>query len=824
LFGREIPGFAGSSLFRQALDPRGLRRGGGIDNKLAELERQEVDELVEALALGFEDAAPEIATLSPKVQEILTPLLKIYGENGSFVRDLEKVQIIRDGIPKFTARPGHFGISNTFRGDFRVPVEDAEGRLVNLGAGNSFKQAKDEAQALAEAQEGLLANFEKRYQASDSISADLDRLQELNVDSRAFRLTNAVRTNALKATKQRGLEKEKVLKGTAGSVFDPRIQAPSKKELREIFRRNVFARERLRSEAIFRANPEVERSARSLLEESPDIAKQLSQRLDDLAGRKGPVETVIDNAINAPLKPFLGGNAGTKIIRSLNKGIFNWTLGAGDVGFPILNAFTAVQTVLPELAYVVRGAPETVARHYSFMPMFDSSKRVVGNMGVLEPLKLMKNSFKEMKNPDDDLREHFLRAATEGVVAPKFTEEFTGSQAAILTRSRDILAKEAGFTDWLFAASELMPTQSEKFARGQAFTVGHMVARDIFKGTREANYQFAKEFTENTMFLYQQADRARIFSGAVGSSFGMFKNWTTHYIANFMKYTSEGAMRGNWQPLMWAYGGIGAIAGVGGTVGYGAADTMSELFSDKTATENLFNWFGYKDEAEELLGEEVAETTMDTIFYGLPGLLGTSLQSRGAAPGAEIGRDVSFMSSFAAYDRAAALGRALGTSFDRYVATGEHPVDSGNVRDQFYRALLPKTLYRWMAVNENNVLRSLRTGNSIMDGIGVGQRVRFALGMIPTDMEKGFEASRILFKEQDEMRKFVSTVGAALLEAELEGDYTTMTRLTAEAAAHGVLPNVYKSANSRRAKVDSTLDDRFDGLRAERVKRAFNLR
>jgi hypothetical protein len=126
-----------------------------------------------------------------------------------------------------------------------------------------------------------------------------------------------------------------------------------------------------------------------------------------------------------------------------------------------------------------------------------------------------------------------------------------------------------------------------------------------------------------------------------------------------------------------------------------------------------------------------------------------------------------------------------------------------------------------MAVNENNVLRSLRTGNSIMDGIGVGQRVRFALGMIPTDMEKGFEASRILFKEQDEMRKFVSTVGAALLEAELEGDYTTMTRLTAEAAAHGVLP---KSANSRRAKVDSTLDDRFDGLRAERVKRAFNLR
>ena len=91
---------------------------------------------------------------------------------------------------------------------------------------------------------------------------------------------------------------------------------------------------------------------------------------------------------------------------------------------------------------------------------------------------------------------------------------------------------------------------------------------------------------------------------------------------------------------------------------------MSEWMTDKSAMEHLF-------EAWPAAGNDFTGGS-DTLYLGLPALLGVSLQASASAPGADPARDAGMLFSFVHWDRMKNLGKAVGGAIDQYRGDGEH--------------------------------------------------------------------------------------------------------------------------------------------------------
>src|SRR5205807_1358679 len=143
------------------------------------------------------------------------------------------------------------------------------------------------------------------------------------------------------------------------------------------------------------------------------------------------------------------------------------------------------------------------------------------------------------------------QAVNDRVLQPRVVEDYVGASAAKLGDLKSALGSGKGFVDWIRALSEYLPAHSERLARTYAFTVGYGMARDFLKTSKGVGlgpdqiYQVAKQFTENTMYLYGTADKARIFTTPAGSAMGLFKNWMFHYIATMGEYAQQGFTKNN---------------------------------------------------------------------------------------------------------------------------------------------------------------------------------------------------------------------------------------------------------------------------------------
>ena len=141
------------------------------------------------------------------------------------------------------------------------------------------------------------------------------------------------------------------------------------------------------------------------------------------------------------------------------------------------------------------------------------------------------------------------------------------------------------------------------------------------------------------------------------------------------------------------------------------------------------------------------------------------------------------------------------------------------------RAFAPRTLYRFIQTTSDGALRSLRTGNRLISDVSIPDRVAFSLGLTPTDIERNFDASRILFERQEEMRTAVRRFGAAFLDAQDEGDFDTLRNIARESASMGIMDSVIRSAQARRANRDTDLIDRqTSDMQALATKRILGFR
>jgi hypothetical protein len=572
------------------------------------------------------------------------------------------------------------------------------------------------------------------------------------------------------------------------------------REAREKIVSNVLETHKLlaREAALSVAKPHLNRIA----VEDAAIKNSLVQRFNAMAGAEGPANVFMTRMFDKVLSPHFGPGAAEKAVHAMNQFVFFATLGAGDVGFVTINALTPIQTVLPEIALTLSAPPERLAAWYA-NALFKDTAGKIRSYSFIDTMKIMKQGFKTLQHPEEEAMPYFKAALRDNIISRPFVEAVVGHDSHVAREllKGKLLDPEAGFGRNLLNAIQAPIAMSEEFSRGFSFAVGWRMGRDIFQFDPDRAYLFAKTFTTRTNYGYSSSDRAKVLTGALGTGWGLFKNWTDNYIANFFTYSAEAA-RGNFAPLLMSMVGTGAVGGAMAMPLFGAADSMSEFLSDK----DLVEW------TYELMGNGPGDRTKpwmaDTFMYGFPSLFGVSLQGRAAAPTASIIRDTQMLFNTVHVDRMRALGGLLSTGFGMS-AKGMNPWDSQDFQRHFMGAFAPRSMQRWYAGQARDALISMRTGNRIMPSPEGLDALLHTVGISPLHLEKQMDAHNELYEDMDKMRariQFYGNLGAEAIEDQRWADVTEIVRrATAEQVPHDSLA---KSIQGRRYKLDSDLYDR----------------
>lgn len=683
---------------------------------------------------------------------------KITPEIGNFAKSLDAIdKYVIDQIRKAEIavgkkptewREGHYGLGRFWEGDTRIVIENDAGEVVGLGGGPNRRMAKADAQKLVAENPGWRISGEHSLSASD-IPANLIP----QVRSPSFLLER---------------------QDMRGFKFD--TTAFTKKEFLEHYENSLRAR--MKYMANISTDDILGASMHRLAQEDAQAFRMVQARLNDYAGVPSAFSKAQNRVADQVLGPILGPNSATNLVQLTSTALFNFQLGAMKLSYPIVNALQFVQTVIPEAAFVMGSAPPArIAPGYSFFAA-GGTKGPVGGVAVLSPLKLMWNSVREMRSPSPELTTAMERAINDRVIDPRNVENYMGASAAKVSNLRGLLKGEVGVVDWLRALSEFLPANSEQLSRTHAFTVGHMIARDFLR-TREGLplnpneiYSVAKQFTENTMYLYSAADKPRIFTTPAGSMMGLFKNWMMHYIGSMGEYSKEAFMHGNFAPLAWQTAGTFTLGGLAATPIWWTADAFSRAWANKSALQMAYEQWGDK---------------ADGVMLGLPAALtGVSLYSSVNTPLANPTRDAAQLFSVVAWDRARQIGKFAGAAFDNWQTTGEHPAHNQGVRELLVKAFAPTTIYRSMAAMEPGQITQLGTDKPLVKDVSNAHRILYGFGFNPVEVDRGQAVSQELYAKHEILKAQVKKLGSAWYDASSRGDGAQMAVIMRQGLVWGV--------------------------------------
>jgi hypothetical protein len=786
-------------------------RIGGIDRLISKLTKEGLADVNEAVVGNLPIREARALKMDATAIRLLEKLDQV---DKKKVRELKSLfQHVEE--PGFEPLQAHYMVSRSWTGAHRVKIMNESGKVVAMGSGRSSKTAKQNAEAIIKSaleDDGVKLHADLTKTEVWGRDRDLKESFDMVFNTDASKAANKARVKLLK-TREPGRFEEEGRKGILGFREDL-----NKKELKEMVYNHLLESNRYmagRAVGLGMAD-----DMARLRGEFPKLHKQLDDRFHRMMGEAGEFDRAVTRAVDSVLAPFVGPNSASRIVRVTNRGLFTLTLGMGDLGFVALNALTPIQTAMPEVAFLLSAPPARLAKYYSsFLVMGPERVHVVNH---ITPMKLMAQAMRDMGKPGDELRAAFTKAQDDMIISPRFIEAFVGETSEAVSGFKEVLKGNQNISNYILSLSEFLPGKSEEFSRGFAFTLGHNVGRDFFGLKGKALYKFASEFTGRTMYNYGTGDRAKVITGSIGTLFGLFKNWSMHYMANFMVYSGEGFLRGNWKPLLWQNAGTFGLAGVGAVPGYGMANSVSKALSDETLMEHMYQLFGY---AEPAAGEFVTDRGSDAFFYGLPALFGVTLQGRAAPPGAELIRDVNMFFSMAVVDRMTHFSRTIGAAVDHAKNTGRHPLDSRKITDEFARAVAPRTLYRFIQTSADRGVRSLSTGNMLISPISIPERVFFTFGATPTEIDKAFVINDELFQDQAAARERIASYGSAIAEARFRKDYRGAMRMLLDAMLEGLpVDSVEKSADARESKMDEPLMERqFEDLQVRALSRTLRV-
>jgi hypothetical protein len=698
----------------------------------------------------------------------------------------------------FKPREHHFMLSRTWKGDWRVPVFNERGNLVYIAGGANKTEAERIAAKIVSEQNQAGRQWKVAPARSNSEVQDMEMLKKLITDDVDFR--NAMRI-------QQGMLKKNP--GQPGTFQQRQDVAGYQTE----FDGDDFIRAMIQHGRRYRRF-EAETAIRSIFRkdlkqlqfDDPEAFTTLMQRLDKVFNKEGQLTQAINQAFDTVLAPVLGKNSASRITGAANKLLYRYALGFANIGYAVATLGTFVQTAFPMMSLVntlAHKAPERLARYTTYQPVF--SEKGARVLGTVDSLKIAGQSWKELGNPDEILRKNLARAAEEGTTDPRFIDEWVGQTAVNKQRFKGVLEGKEPFTRFLEAAADTLPAITERHARGHSFAMGHIFYRDIMGVTDpDILYRLAKDFTEKTQYMYSAGDRAQIFNGPLGGMFGLFKNWMSHYMGWMLAYMGEGYRYGNWKPLLWMMAGTSSLGGIGALPFIGTADDLNKAFGNDTMLMQLYEMQGGADPD----GINMA----DAIYYGLPGLLGVSIQGTVSAPLADPGADIIRMMSFAHYNQATKIANAVGPVVDAMESRGQYFISDPEARRALLNATAPKTMIRMAQAFDGPDLRSMNNGNTMVSGLSPIQRALWGMSLNPTKIEAQFELSRDLWASQNKMRERVGYYGQQLANMYESRDLQAVRRLMIQAMVEGVpMDSIQRSAEARQRRQETGLiEAQFD--------------
>lgn len=736
--------------------------------------------------LSVDDAIKELG-LGPRAVKALQSLQRVDDTLNGMELKVEKHSGLGES-KRFAPLPNHYLLSNTWRGDWRTRVQvrgNGGWRTMFVGGGEHPAESAKAAEFFSEKMKdsGMEVRVGQTVQSGE-LEADRALRQEIaksQQDPLMRSLYKRIQGTVYKP------DTYKVRAGVGGFIGEDRPLTLT--EFGDIVKNHIAERTQRMAGLSFES--QMWRQKAILANQDPATSALLHKRIEMLKGRQGPVSKLTNAVADKLLSPYLGKNSASKIVSTANSAMFALELGFANTSYVLANALTFMQTSLPMIAFVTSAAPERVAQHYSFFPI--QGRKAVGHIGVLNILKLTGQSFKDLVKPSEELQGLLQRGTKEGVWDPKFVEDTVGENSRVAGDIRGALKGEDGFPRFIKAVSQILPGASEKFSRGHSFVMGYGLGK-LVNLEGEHLYQFAKEFTEKTMFNYSAADRPLVITGPFGSAFGLFKNWMMHYMNWALTFAGEGVKYGNWKPLMWMGAGTTAIGGVPALAGYGGVDALQKMFTNEGLMHQIYSTFGGSKE-EAGLG--------DGIYYGLPGLLGFSLQNQVSMPFADPARDVSQMFGLAYWDRMKAFGKMVGDGYDNIIASGRHPAEDKHFVDSAIRAFAPKAIFRASSVDWgfSNAIHSLSTGYPVVDKLPIGQRLLYIAGVNPRQIELGYEVGNELWKDANKRLAAIQAFGKDWADATENQDYAKMREISYRTVVNGIdMHSVIASANSRLAK------------------------
>jgi hypothetical protein len=245
--------------------------------------------------------------------------------------------------------------------------------------------------------------------------------------------------------------------------------------------------------------------AESVLKESkadlsPGQVRYMQEYVERVAGKPAWDQIAIHQFVqDTPIGKWIDPVRGGKLISSGKEFITHLTLGFGNVGWAAINL-------------------DGLTRHV--WPMLANEAKMVGSKDLLAAEKYGLNAVKEFfKNKG--LRQQL---AHHGVIDIQLMSEPTPK-----------IGHEFGKGHWTpERVSLLLGTATEEFSRGVAAIARYNMALD-HGATPAVAMQDAARFVEQTLGRYTRGGRPPIYTGAIGSTVGLFKTYMTVMLQNGWK-------------------------------------------------------------------------------------------------------------------------------------------------------------------------------------------------------------------------------------------------------------------------------------------------
>lgn len=692
-----------------------------------------------------------------------------------FVDTFKNLGISEDKLYAF--RKDHWGLQHYWKGSVRQALIDEKGNTVHIVSGENKKGVEKLAQGIvnearAEGKDWKLGHWWTK-------NRDLDLKEEKLLSASDFELGEELA--------RRYIEKNPSL-GQA-SFFMPRAgvegynRAKTADELIEALRYSYENKYIYLSNLV--GDRITQKDLATLAIDNPRAAARVADKVGILKGEQGILSSLVNKVSDSILAPVLGKDSASKIVRTLNTASVHLDLGFGNLAYVTANMLQPITTVLPHLS-MIKNLPEQMQWAYDSVPLIGAKSAGVGN--VINPLKIMYQGFKMMSNPAirEGFNEALERAVTEGALSPKFIESYIGENSTLGEGIKAAWIK-GDYTGVIKEISTYLPNFSEQASRGYSFSVGYAlfdsIAKVTGKLTKDQVYAGARRFMENTMFQFAASDRAKILQGPVGGAWGLFKNWTMHYVGWQMEYMNAALKQNCWAPWLWSNVATSMLGGLGAS----ELGALSESFAE---------WIGDEKFSKILADNWGQGMTSNAMLYGIPGALGFSLRNQVNSPLGNPGEELQRFMGFVYWNRLKAFGNTARAGIDWFNTTGNHPAQSESFQRQLARAFAPKMMYRQMQLDGETLMTG--NGRKLLDDVGWLEGTLYKINLPSVRISQAQEANALVWNSNEQKSALTSRYGEAVAQALEMNDGRLLEGLVARVLLDGLdVDNVMKSAQKK---------------------------